>query len=53
VDQLYAEPVTNVHAFKTPHQPSFNERMQKADPRAFVGCAGDNGIEPLSRSGFA
>src|SRR5665647_75113 len=46
-DQLHAEPVADVQAFKTVLQSSFNGRMQKTDPRAFVRCAGDDGIELL------
>jgi hypothetical protein len=48
VDELHAEPLPDVHAFKATHQPSFNGRMKKTDPRALRRCAGDNGIEPLS-----
>ena len=44
-DQLHAEPVTDVQALKTAHQPSFNGRLQKTNPRTLVGCAGDESIE--------
>lgn len=47
-DQLHAEPVADVQALKTALQSSFNGRMQKTDPRAFVRCASDHGIELLS-----
>ena len=47
-DQLHAEPVADLQAFKTALQPSFNGRLEKADPGAFVRCAGDEGIELLS-----
>ena len=50
VDQLHAELVADVHALKTARQSSFNGRMQKTDPRAFRRCAGDNGVELLSKS---
>lgn len=43
--QLYAEPMTDVQALKTAHQPSFNRRLQKTDPRPLAGCAGDESIE--------
>ena len=46
-DQLHAEPLADVHAFITAHQSSFDGRMQKTDPCAFVRSAGDNGIESL------
>ena len=46
-DQLHAEPSADVHAFKTALQSSFNGRMQKADPRAFLRRAGDDGVELL------
>jgi hypothetical protein len=46
-NQLHAEPMANVQAFKTALQSSFNRRLQKTDPRAFVRCAGDDGIELL------
>ena len=47
-DQLHAEPVADLQTFKTALQSSFNGRMQNTDPRAFVRCAGDNGIELLT-----
>ena len=46
-DQLHSEPVTDIQAFQTALQSSFNGRMQNTDPRAFVRCAGDDGIELL------
>ena len=49
-DQLHPEPVADVHAFKTALQSSFNGRMQKTDPRTFVRCTGDDGIELLTDS---
>jgi len=47
-NQLHAEPVTDVHTFKAAYKPSFNGRMQKTYPRAFIRCTGDDGIEFLS-----
>ena len=52
MDQLHAEPVADVQAFKTAHQSSFNRQMQKTNPRPFVRCAGDDGIEPFADSCF-
>src|SRR2546425_730009 len=46
-DQPHAEPVADVYAFKAAHQSSFNGRMQKTDPGAFLRGAGNDGIEPL------
>jgi len=39
-DQLHAEPVADVQAFKTAHQPSFNGRMQQTHPCSLRGGAG-------------
>ena len=47
-DQLDAEPVANVHAFKTAHQFSLDGRSENTDPGAFVRGTGDNGIEALA-----
>ena len=43
--QLHVEPVTDIQALKTAHQPSFSGRLQKTDPRTLVGCAGDESIK--------
>ena len=48
VDQLHAESVADIHAFKSMLQPSFNGRIDYADPRSFVRRTGDNGIELLT-----
>lgn len=47
-DQLHAEAVADVQTLEAARQSSFNGRMQKTDPRAFDGCAGDNSIELFS-----
>ena len=47
-DQLHAEPVADVQALEAALQSSFDGRMQQADPRALVGCAGDDGVELLA-----
>ena len=46
--QSHAKPVADVHALKAVIQSSFNGRMQKTYPCAFIGCASNNGIELLA-----
>ena len=40
--------LADVHAFITAHQFSFDGRMQKTNPSAFVRSAGNDAIEPLA-----
>ena len=48
--QLHANPVPHVDALGTLHQPAFDGRIEKADPRALGGGARDDGVEPLPDS---
>jgi hypothetical protein len=45
VGQLHSEPLPDIHALETAYQSAFHGRLQQTDPRAFVGCAGDESIE--------
>jgi hypothetical protein len=51
-DQLHAEPVADVQTFKPFHQLTLNGQLEQTDPRTLLGCAGYDGIEPLSDSRF-
>ena len=50
VNQLHANPLAYVDTFETMHQFPFDRRIKQADPRAFGGCASDDGIEPFPDS---
>lgn len=47
-DELYAEPMSDVEPFKPFHELALYGRIEQANPRALFGCAGYDGIEPLS-----
>jgi len=47
MDQLHAELVADVHAFKTALQFSFNGGVEYADPRPMIRGTGDDGIESI------
>ena len=47
VNELYANPVANVNTLKAMHQSSFNGKIKEANPGAFGGGTGDDGIEAV------
>ena len=45
VDQFDVDTVAHVETLEPALQPAFGRRLEESDPRAFVRCAGDDGVE--------
>ena len=45
VDQLDVDVVAHVKTLEPALQPAFGRRLEEPDPRAFIRCAGDDGVE--------
>ena len=45
VNQFDVDVVAHVETMETALQPAFGRRLEEPDPRAFVRCAGDDGVK--------
>jgi hypothetical protein len=48
IDQLYPDPVADIHAIEPLNHFPFNRNINQPNPRAFLGCACDERIKLFS-----